>query len=206
MPSMRAPIGHQQAGEVLDVRLGGGVVDHGRAGRERGGHQRVLGGHDRRLVHEEVARVQPVGRRQAVPAAVHVHLGAERAEGVQVRVEPAAADHVAAGRRHVGAAAGARAAGRRAGTRRGCARPSRGPPRSGSSSSARSATTLSSRHSTFTSRRRSSSSIASTSRDARDVPQHDLLARQQRRGERGQSGVLVAGGRDRPREGRRRLR
>ena len=48
---------------------------------------------------------RPSGRREPVPAAVHVHLGAERAEGVEVRVEPATADHVAAGRRHVGAAA-----------------------------------------------------------------------------------------------------
>ena len=36
--------------------------------------------------------------------ALGAHLGAERAEGVQVGVEPAAADHVAAGRRHVGLA------------------------------------------------------------------------------------------------------
>ena len=49
--------------EVLDVRLGGGVVDHGRAGRERGRHERVLGAHHRRLVHEEVARAQAAGGR-----------------------------------------------------------------------------------------------------------------------------------------------
>ena len=93
---------HEHAREVLHVRLGGGVADHGRARRQRGGHQRVLGRHHRRLVHEHVARPQPLGRAQHDPA-VGLDARAHRAERVEVRVEAAAADHVAAGRRHHGA-------------------------------------------------------------------------------------------------------
>ena len=94
----------EHAREVLHVRLGGGVADDGRALGQRGGHQRVLRAHDRRLVHEEVGG--DAGRRwaRAADVAVVLDLGAERAERVEVRIEPAAADHVAAGRRHHGGA------------------------------------------------------------------------------------------------------
>ena len=44
--------------EVLDVGLARGVADDRRPRRERGRHERVLGGHDRRLVHEHVAGAQ----------------------------------------------------------------------------------------------------------------------------------------------------
>ena len=54
-----------------------------------------------------------------VVGAVELDLDAELHEGVDVRVEPAAADHVAARRRHGRPARSARAAARRAGTRRG---------------------------------------------------------------------------------------
>ena len=49
---------HEHPRQILDVRLAGGVADHGGAGRQRGRHQRVLGGHHRRLVHEHVGRAQ----------------------------------------------------------------------------------------------------------------------------------------------------
>ncbi len=89
----------QQPREVLHVRLRRRVADDGRAGRERRRHQRVLRAHHGRLVHEEVARLQAaVGRAQADVARV-LDVRAERAERVEVRIEPAAADHVAAGRR-----------------------------------------------------------------------------------------------------------
>jgi hypothetical protein len=62
----------------------------------------VLGAHDRRLVHEEVTRAQPAPRRNdRVRRARRLDDRPERPEGVEVRVEPAAADHVAAGRRHL---------------------------------------------------------------------------------------------------------
>ena len=89
----------QHAREVLHVRLGGGVADRGRARRQRGGHQRVLGAHHGRLVHEEVARAQAAVGREQADVAVELDVGAERAERVEVRVQPAPADHVAAGRR-----------------------------------------------------------------------------------------------------------
>ena len=73
------------------------------AGRERGRHQRVLGRHHGRLVHQEVARREPARRRQQ-DVAVVLDARAERLERVEVRIEPAAADHVAAGRRHQRAA------------------------------------------------------------------------------------------------------
>ena len=90
---------HEHAREVLHVGLAGGVADDGRAGRQRGGHQRVLGRHHRGLVHEDVGRAQPARRAQH-DLAVAVGVGAHRAERVEVRVQAAAADHVAAGRRH----------------------------------------------------------------------------------------------------------
>jgi hypothetical protein len=41
--------------EVLHVGLARHVAHHRRAGRERGGHERVFGRHDRGLVHEHLA-------------------------------------------------------------------------------------------------------------------------------------------------------
>ena len=116
----------EHAREVLHVRLGGGVADHGRAGRQRGGHQRVLGAHHGRLVHEEVGRAQPAVGRAHADVAVVLDLGAERAEGVEVRVEAAAADDVAARAAASARSRSAPAAGRRPGRRRGCARPAPG--------------------------------------------------------------------------------
>ena len=104
MPSICGAHRDEHPRQVLDVRLGGGVADHGRPARQRGGHQRVLGGHHRRLVHQEVARPQAERGLEPDVAAVVLDRGAERAERVEVRVEPPAADHVAAGRRHVRAA------------------------------------------------------------------------------------------------------
>ena len=116
----------EHAREVLDVRLAGGVADHGRARGQRGGHQRVLGGHHRGLVHEDVGRPQPARRRSSTISRPHSTTAPIARKRVEVRVQAAAADHVAARRRHHGAAGSGRAAGRRAGTTRGSARPARG--------------------------------------------------------------------------------
>ena len=133
---------------------------------------------------------------------VGAHLGAQRAEGVQVRVEPAAADHVAAGRRHVGLAeagqqrAGQQERGADALGQRGVDLGVRRSRRSGRRPRSRRAT------------RRCAPEVHEQLdhrlhvADARDVAQHDLLRGQQRGGERGQRGVLVAGGHERPRQGR----
>ena len=100
IPSTSAPILRQQPGQVLDVRLAGGVRDRRRPRRQRRGHQRVLGAHHRWLVHEDRAGLQPARLRGQLDPAVALDPGAEVDEGVEVGVEPAAADEVAARRRH----------------------------------------------------------------------------------------------------------
>ncbi len=89
----------QQMGEVLDVRLAGRVGDDRPPRRQRRGEQRVLGPHHRRLVHEDLAGLQAARRLQLDHSAAGDR-GAEVAERVEVRIEPAAADRVAARRRH----------------------------------------------------------------------------------------------------------
>ena len=95
----------EEAAEVLDMRLAGGVADHRLALGEHGRHDDVLGRHHARLVEEDRLAAQP--RRAHLEAAVDLDLDAELGEAVDVRVEPAPPDHVAAGRRH-GRAAEAR--------------------------------------------------------------------------------------------------
>ena len=196
MPSIAAPMRISMPREVLHVRLGGGVADHRRAGRQRGRHQRVLRAHHGRLVHEEVARLEAaVGRAQA-DVAVVLDARAERAEGVEVRVEPAAADHVAAGRRQQRLA---EAGEQRAGDEERRADPlgqRRGRPPSCVTSSACSATVLPSRRSTVTPRSSSSAEHRLRVADPRHVVEHDLLVRQQAGGQQRQGRVLVAGGHD----------
>ena len=89
---------------------------------------------------------------------------AQRAEGVEVRVQAAAADHVAAGRRQQRLAEAGQQRARRRGTRRGSAPPALGRRRSSVTPSACRATVLPSRRSTFTPRSSSSTIIASVSR------------------------------------------
>ena len=88
----------EEAAEVLDVRLACGVPEHRLALGEHGGHDRVLGAHDGGLVEVHPRAPKPLAS-QLVDA-VHLELGAERREGVDVRVQAPAADDVAAGRRH----------------------------------------------------------------------------------------------------------
>ena len=87
----------EEAAEVLDVRLAGGVADHGLARRERGRHDRVLGCHHARLVEEDVLPPQAVGSELETRADIDV--GAELLQGMDVRVEAPPPDHVAARRR-----------------------------------------------------------------------------------------------------------
>ena len=93
---------HEHPREVLHVGLAGGVADHGLPGRQRGGHQGVLGRHHGGLVHEHVGGPQ-AARRARARCRARSPRGAHRAEGVEVRVQAPAADHVAPGRRHHGA-------------------------------------------------------------------------------------------------------
>ena len=190
---------HEHPREVLDVRLAGGVADDRRAGRQRGGHQRVLGRHDRRLVHEDVAGAQPAARGgRARCRASCAKRRPERAEGVEVRVQAAAADDVAAGRRHVGLAeAGQQRAGEQErgadalGVRAVDVRRRRSTP------AAHSATSLSSRHSTSHADALEHAQHRLDVADPRHVAHDDLLGGQDRGGEDRQGAVLVAGGDDR---------
>ena len=89
---------------------------------------------------------------------------AHRAERVEVRVKAPAADHVAARRRHHGAAKAREQRARRAGTKRGSARRARGSISTSCTSAAHRATSLGPRQSTSTPIAPRISSIASTSR------------------------------------------
>ena len=103
----------EKAAEVLHVRLARRVDQRGVALGEHRGHHGVLGGGHGRLVHEEAGAGQPVGRAQR-EVALDLDLGAERGEGVQVRVDAASADDVATRRRHEDlAAAGEQRAGQK---------------------------------------------------------------------------------------------
>ena len=86
----------QAAHQVEDVRLTGGVGDHGDAVGEDGGHDQVLGARDGRHVEVDASAVQPPG-----VGGVHVgallHLGAHQAQPLEVLLDTAHADVVTAG-------------------------------------------------------------------------------------------------------------
>ena len=184
----------EEAAEILDVRLAGGVADHRLARRQHGGHDRVLGRHHARLVEEDVLAAQ-AGRAQ-LEAVADVDLGAELGEGVDVRVEPPPADHVAARRRHAGPA---EAREQRAGEQeRGADLARRARHRARARRRRRRGRAPRSRRSTRLRRRAPeiSAIIVSTSRIRGTLREHDRLAREQARGEHRQGAVLVPGGTD----------
>ncbi len=94
--------GVDQVAQLLDVGLGCGVADGGRAGGQGGRHDGVLGGHDAHLVEEDVGAVEAPGRAQDVRFRADVHLGAERLQRVEMGVEGAPADAVASRPRELG--------------------------------------------------------------------------------------------------------
>ena len=94
----------EHAREVLDVRLARRVADDRRPRRQRGRHHRVLRRHDGRLVHEDLARAQPAVGRGQDDVALLREPGAQGTEGVEVGIEPPAADDVASRRGHLGVA------------------------------------------------------------------------------------------------------
>src|SRR6266508_1608206 len=102
-PADAGPERAEEPAQVLHVGLAGGVADDRLALGEHGRGHGVLGGRHRRLVQEHGLAGEPVGRQLEHP--VELDRGPERADGEQVGVEPAAADHVAP-RWGQGAAAG----------------------------------------------------------------------------------------------------
>ena len=201
MPSISRAHLDQQPGEVLDVRLAGGVGDRRRARGQRRRHQRVLGPHHRRLVHEDRARL--AARRSAPQSSIQRSpstCAPRSREGVEVRVEAAAADEVAAGRRHRAspkrASSGpasrneARIRAARLLVDARCRRPRRpaGEARSRRSSS------------TFDAEAARAARPGLGVADPRHVGEHHLLLGEQAGGEDRQRRVLVAGGGDLARE------
>jgi hypothetical protein len=91
----------QQARQVLNVGLGCRVRDRCRSFGQRRGHQRVLGGHHRWLVHEDPARCEPLLWGGDLHPARAADQGAHVAEGIEVRVEAPPADGVPSRRWHV---------------------------------------------------------------------------------------------------------
>ncbi len=126
------------------------------------GHDRVLGAHHARLAEEDARPAQP--RAAQLVAASDRNLGAERLEGVHVRVERTAADEVAARAGRAGRGRSAKAAARRAGTSRGCAPRAPRRPRCGGSRRPRTVTSLGPVQSASTPRSTIRASIVSTSR------------------------------------------
>ena len=90
--------GDEEAAEVLDVRLARRVAEDRLAGRQRGGHDGVLGRHDARLVEEDVLAVHDSAAN--LVAAADRDVRAELVERVDVGIEAPPADDVSAGGRH----------------------------------------------------------------------------------------------------------
>ncbi len=88
----------EEPAEILDVRLAGGMAEHGFTVGENRRHDRVLGPHDRRLVEVD-ARAREAVRGEVVDP-VELDLGAQGSERVNVCVETSPPDHVPSGRRH----------------------------------------------------------------------------------------------------------
>ncbi|MPM97185.1 hypothetical protein SDC9_144358 [bioreactor metagenome] len=87
----------EQVGEVAHVRFARRVVERRRPVRDGRRHQDLLGGGHAGFVEEEFAPRQSPGRVEPVSLFPR-HFGSELVEPVEVAVEPAAADHVAARR------------------------------------------------------------------------------------------------------------
>ena len=93
----------QHGGEVADLRFPGGVLDHGRALGEHGGHQDVVGCGVARELQDDA------GADEAVAVALHVAVLGDEArpevlEGAQVEVDRPVAEVVTAGHRDPGGA------------------------------------------------------------------------------------------------------
>ena len=96
--------GVQEMTQVLDVRFGGGVADDRPATRHAGRHDSVLSGGDAGFVQQHVCTIQTgwgIHRELALAVA---DLGAQAAQGQEVRVHAAPPDDIAAGWGQVDAA------------------------------------------------------------------------------------------------------
>ena len=87
----------QAFGNVADLGLARGVLDHRLALGERGRHHDVVRGADRHLGERDARAAQALGRLGDHVAAVDVDLGAQRLHAHQVQVDGPRADGAAAG-------------------------------------------------------------------------------------------------------------
>ena len=201
MPSTCGAHPRQQAAQILDVRLAGGVPDaSSRRDASDGRHQRVLGAGHRRLVQIDLGAAQPVGGAQAVLAA-DVDVGPQRCSAIR---------WVSTRRRPITSPPGG-------GTSAAPKRASSGPAnridariRSHSSGSslvlvdvaAHTRTVFWPSHSTSTPSRDDQLDHLLDVPDARDVLERDRVGGQQAGCQDRERGVLVAGGANGAREGR----
>jgi hypothetical protein len=89
--------GVQHPAEALDVRFARRVGDDRLAVRANGGHDCIFRCHDTRFIEENIAADEAVRfHRIKFPSGLDRH--AEFAQGVDVRIEPAASDFIAARR------------------------------------------------------------------------------------------------------------
>ena len=103
-PSYGSAHGVDQPAELLDVGLGGGVANRRHAVGESGRHDRVLGPHHAHLVKEDIGPDETAGCAETVGVGTHLDFGPQRLQGVNMGVQGAAADPVAAGPGKHGAA------------------------------------------------------------------------------------------------------
>ena len=89
---------HEELGDVGDLGLARGVVDHGRAARPHGGHHEVLGRADAGVVERDRGAPEPVGLGDQEPV-LGPDLGAHAPETRDVQVDRARPDLVATGHR-----------------------------------------------------------------------------------------------------------
>jgi hypothetical protein len=92
---------HEALGDVGDLGLHGGVLDHRLALGERRGHQDDVRGADRDLGEHDAVAAQAALRRLGDDIAlVDVDLGPKLLEAVEEQIDRARADGAAAGQRH----------------------------------------------------------------------------------------------------------
>ena len=89
----------EQLGEIRDLRLLRGVLQHRFAVGQRGGHQQVLGAGHRDHVGRDPRSLQPRGLGDDV-AVLDGDVGTHREQALDVLVHRARADRAAAGQRH----------------------------------------------------------------------------------------------------------
>ena len=95
MPLMRAPKLVEEVTQFLHMRLGGGVVNVGRAFGECRRHDGVLGGGDTGFVHQNFSAVQ--ARRFGCIHELNLTSTPEFFESDQMQINAPPPDHVAAG-------------------------------------------------------------------------------------------------------------